>query len=235
MNPVPHQITHGPSFAMLRCELGPGQVLVAQAGAMVARSPHVQMEVKLNAKRGAGFFELLFAFLIALVRKLIGGETFFVNHFSAPGEPGQVWLAPALSGQVAHRQLRGQSITVSAGAFLASAGDVDLKLKWGGLRALLAREGLFMLEISGTGELWFNSYGGIEVIDVNGSYTVDNGHIVGFEGALTYDISSAGGGVMGFLASGEALVCEFRGQGRVYIQSRNLGALVGWVSPFLPE
>jgi uncharacterized protein (TIGR00266 family) len=234
MQPVTHQITHGPSFGMLRCDLAPGQVLVAQAGAMVARSPHVQMEVKLNARRGAGFLDLLVAFCIALIRKLVGGETFFVNHFSTH-QPGNVWLAPALSGQVAHRQLRGQSITISAGAFLASAGDVDLKLKWGGLRALFAREGFFMLEISGNGELWFNSYGGIEVLEVNGSYTVDNGHIVGFEGALSYDITSVGGGLMGFFASGEGLVCEFRGKGRVYIQSRNLGALVGWVTPFLPE
>jgi uncharacterized protein (AIM24 family) len=31
---------------------------------------------------------------------------------------------------------------------------------------------------------------------------------------------------MGFFASGEGLVCEFTGQGRILIQSRNLGALV---------
>jgi uncharacterized protein (TIGR00266 family) len=234
MQPVAHEITHGPSFAMLRCDLAPGQVLVAQAGAMVARSPVVNMEVKLNARRGAGFWDFLLALFIALVRRVIGGETFFVNHFST-NQTGSVWLAPALSGQVAHRRLSGQAITLSAGAFLASSGDIDLKLKWGGLRTLFAREGLFMLEISGNGDLWFNSYGGIESIDVSGSFTVDNGHLVGFEGALTFDIKSIGGGLMGLLASGEGLVCEFRGQGRVYIQSRNLGSLVGWVTPFLPE
>jgi len=30
------------------------------------------------------------------------------------------------------------------------------------------------------------------------------------------------------------MVCEFTGQGRVYIQSRNLGSLVGWLTPLLP-
>jgi len=29
---VAHQITHGPSFAMLRADLAPGQLLVAEAG-----------------------------------------------------------------------------------------------------------------------------------------------------------------------------------------------------------
>ena len=231
---IAHQITHGPSFAMLRADLAPGQVLIAQAGAMVARSQHVQMEVKLNARRGGGFFELLMAFLVALIRKFVGGETFFVNHFSS-AQPGSVWLAPALSGHIAHRQLTGNTITVSAGAYLASAGDIDLKLKWGGLRALFAREGLFMLEISGHGDLWFNSYGGIEPVEVQGSYVVDTGHLVGFEGALTFDIASVGGGFMGLLASGEGLVCEFRGTGRVYIQSRNVSGLVSWISPFLPS
>ena len=41
--------------------------------------------------------------------------------------------------------------------------------------------------------------------------------------------------MMGFMASGEGLVCEFRGQGRVYIQSRNMGSLVGWLTPLLPS
>lgn len=233
MQPVAHHVTHGPSFAMLRCELVPGQVLVAQAGAMVARAAHVGMEVKLNAGRAPGWFELLKAFFVALIRKLLGGETFFVNHFSA-SQPGSVWLAPLLSGHVLHRRLQGETLTLSAGAFLACAGDVDLRVKWGGLRALLAREGLFFLEVSGSGDLWFNSYGGIETLEVRGSYIVDNGHLVGFEGQLQFRIKSAGGGVMGFVASGEGLVCEFEGHGRVYVQSRNLGGLVSWITPFLP-
>jgi uncharacterized protein (TIGR00266 family) len=91
-----------------------------------------------------------------------------------------------------------------------------------------------MLEVSGTGELWFTSYGGIQAIDINGPYMVDNGHLVGYEGQLTMNIRSAGGGMMGFMASGEGLVCEFTGQGRIYIQSRNMSSLVGWLTPLMP-
>jgi uncharacterized protein (TIGR00266 family) len=218
---------------MLRCDLVPGQLLIAQAGAMVARSQAMAMDVKLNAGRGAGLWAFIKALLVALIRKLVGGETFFVNHFSTTTS-ASVWLAPTLSGEIAHRRLENERITLSAGAFLACSGDVQLALKWGGLSALLAREGLFFLEISGTGELWFNSYGGIRPIEVNGSYVVDNGHLVGFEGDLAFDMRSVGGGMLGFVASGEGMVCEFRGRGRVYVQSRNLGALVSWISPYLP-
>jgi uncharacterized protein (TIGR00266 family) len=232
-----HAITHGPSFAMLRVDLQPGQVLIAEAGSMVARHSHVAMEVKMNAGQSAGLFAKLWALVIAFIRKVIGGETFFVNHFSAP-QAGSVWVAPTMSGQIAHRRLGpGERLVLSSGAYVASAGDIDVKMKFGGLKSILAKEGAFMLEIVGGGtggDLWFTSYGGIQAIDIHGPYMVDNGHLVGYEGQLTMNIKSAGGGLLGFMASGEGLVCEFNGQGRIYIQSRNLSSLTGWLTPLLP-
>lgn len=228
------EITHGPSFAMLRLDLAPGQLVVAEAGVMVARHQSIGMDVKMNAPRNAGLWAMIVSFCIALARKIVGGETFFVNHFSTP-QGGSVWLAPSLSGQIAHRRMQGETLTISTGAFLATSGNLNMKLKFGGLRAIFAKEGLFFLEISGDGDLWFTSYGGIVPIDVQGGYTVDTGHIVGFEGNLTYDIASVGGGMMGFVASGEGLVCVFKGQGRLYVQTRNVGALVNWVSPYFPS
>jgi uncharacterized protein (TIGR00266 family) len=230
---VQHAITHGPSFAMLRVDLAPGETIVGEAGAMVARHQQLTMDVKLNASPAAGFFAKVKSLFIALVRRVIGGETFFVNHFSAP-QGGSVWLAPPMAGQIVYRRLNGELLLLSTGAYLAHAGNVELKLKWGGLRGLFAKEGAFFLGVTGHGDLWFTSYGGVETIDVNGSYIVDNGHLVGYEGNLTFSIRSAGGGLLGFAASGEGLVCEFQGQGRVWIQTRNLGTLVDWLSPMLP-
>lgn len=232
--PVQHEITHGPSFAMLRVNLQPGQTLIAEAGSMVARHDHVGMEVKMNAGRSPGLWAMMKAFVIALIRKVVGGETFFVNHFTAP-QPGSVWVAPALSGNISYRRMQGETLTLSSGAYVASVGDVDMGMKFGGLKSLLAKEGAFFLQLSGHGDLWFNSYGGIHAVDVNGSYIVDNGHLVGFEGNLDFDIKGAGGGLMGLMASGEGLVCEFKGQGRVYIQSRNLSSLAGWLTPLMPS
>jgi len=219
---------------MLRVDLAPGETVVGEAGAMVARHQQLQMAVKLNAGPGAGFFATLKALFIALIRRVVGGETFFVNHFSAP-QGGSVWLAPPLAGQIVHRRLNGELLLLSTGAYLAHAGNVELKLKFGGLRGLLAKEGAFFLGVTGHGDLWFTSYGGVEAIDVSGSYLVDNGHLVGYEGQLTFSIRNAGGGLLGFAASGEGLVCEFKGHGRVWLQTRNLDSLVGWLSPMLPR
>ncbi|HZF50367.1 MAG TPA: TIGR00266 family protein [Polyangiaceae bacterium] len=226
-------IKYEPSFSMLQLALAPGEVVIAEAGAMVARSSNLQMEVKLNAGKNAGFFGKLKAIMIALLRKVIGGETFFVNHFSSP-QGGFVWLAPSLSGGIKHIPLQNSTMMFSAGSYLASAGDIDLKMRWGGLRAILSKEGAFFIEARGTGEVWVTSYGAIEEVYCNGSYIVDNGHIVGFDSNLTFNIKSAGGGLLGFMASGEGLVCEFQGQGRILIQTRNTSSLVSWLTPMLP-
>lgn len=230
---VAFSIDHGPSFAMLRVDLQPGQVFVAEAGAMVARHRQVGMDVKMNAGSSTGLFSGIKGFIVAIIRKVVGGETFFVNHFRSPS-PASVWVAPALTGQIHHRRLQpGTKLTLSTGAYLGHVGALDIDMKFGGLRTLLAKEGAFMLEVSGDGDLWFNSYGGIHAVDVNGTYVVDNGHLVGFEGPLTFNIRSAGKGLMGLVASGEGLVCEFKGQGRVYMQSRNLSSLVDWLAKLI--
>jgi uncharacterized protein (TIGR00266 family) len=231
---VAHEVTHGPSFAMLRVDLMPGQNVVAEAGVMVARHQGVSMEAKLNASSSAGFFAFLKALLIALIRKFVGGETFIVNHFTAP-QGGSVWLAPALAGHITHRRLAGEKLVLSTGAYLAHSGNINIGMRFGGLRGILAKEGAFFLEVSGHGDLWFTSYGGIETVDIHGPFTIDNGHLVGYEGQLSFSVGSAGGGLMGLMASGEGLVCQFNGQGRVYIQSRNVGSLVSWLTPLLPK
>jgi len=228
-----HVIKYEPTFPMLQVALQPGETLVSEAGAMVARSANVNMEVHLQAPASSGFFGKMKAVLIAMVRKLVGGETMFVNHFKAPGG-GWVWLAPAMSGSLRHIAMQGQKLMLTAGSYVASAGNIDLALRWGGLRAIFAREGAFFVEASGVGDMWINSYGAIEEIYVNGTYIVDNGHLVAFDSSLQFNIRTPGGGFMGLFASGEGLVCEFTGQGRVLIQTRNTQTLVSWLSRLLP-
>lgn len=224
-------VEHGPVFAWLRVGLSPGESIQAVAGAMVTRSPSAGMATRLNAGRRAGFFRVIVAFFVALLRKFLGGATMFVNEFSGPGE---VVLAPSLSGHIVKKGLAGGArLLVSHGCYLASTGDIDTKLRFGGLRTLFGGEGLVLLDCTGTGDVFVNSYGGITEVPVNGRFVVDTGHIVAFDSSLDFSVRSIGG-VKSFLFSGEGLVCEFSGQGTVYIQSRNMDALVTWVSPLLP-
>jgi uncharacterized protein (TIGR00266 family) len=226
------QIEHGPAFAWLRVYLDPGESIQAEAGAMVRRDPRLVMSTRLNAGRSVGFVAKVFALLVALLRKWFGGETLFVNEFGGPSG-GELVLAPAMSGQILQRALTpGRSLLVQSGGYLASTGTIDTRVRWGGLRTLFGGEGLVLLECAGVGELFVNSYGGIAAIEVDGSYVVDTGHVVAFDGSLDFRVRSVGG-IKSFFFSGEGLVCEFSGRGTLYIQSRNLSSLVSWISPVL--
>ncbi len=227
-----YSIEHGPAFAWLKVQLNPGECICAEAGAMVRQSPELQMDTRLNAGKKAGFFVTLWAMLTALMRKFLGGETVFINEFHGPAG-GEVVLAPSLSGNIMRQSLSGgRTLFVQTGSYLASTGSIDTRVRWGGLRAFFGGEGLILLECVGDGELFVNSYGGIVEIPINGRFVVDTGHIVAFDGSLDFKVRSVGG-VKSFLFSGEGLVCEFSGQGTIYVQSRNIDALVGWLTPML--
>lgn len=229
-----HKIEHGPAFSWLRVTLERGESIRAEAGAMVMRSTQVEMETHLNAGYKPGIFQLMWAFLVALLRKLFGGETMFLNDFSTQAAQAEVVLAPALAGDILHKRMNaGQKLFVQAGGYLASSGSLNAQLRFGGLRTLFGGEGLVLLECTGEGDLFVNSYGGITPVEVRGSLTVDTGHIVAFDGTLDFKVGSVGG-LKSLFLSGEGLVCRFFGQGTVYVQSRNLESLASWISPMLP-
>jgi uncharacterized protein (TIGR00266 family) len=105
--------------------------------------------------------------------------------------------------------------------------------KWGGARTFFGGEGLFMMKASGTGEVICNAFGAIHPVQVAGKFIVDTGHIVAFESSLTFKVKRVGGWFSTFF-SGEGLVCEFTGNGTLWMQSRNpaeFGRLLGSMLP----
>lgn len=229
-----YHIEHGPAFAWLRVGLEPGERIVAEAGAMVRQSTALEVETRLNASRKAGLLGVVVAFFVALIRRFLGGETMFVNEFWGP-RGGEVVLAPKLSGQIMQKTLDGaRTLFVQRGGYLASSSGIDTRVRFGGLRTLFGGEGLVLLQCSGQGDVFVNSYGGITEVAVDGKFVVDTGHVVAFDGALDFRVRGIGG-AKSFLFSGEGLVCEFEGRGTVYVQSRNLKALVSWLTPLLPS
>lgn len=229
-----HEITFKPSFAMVRFDLEPGESVVTESGSMVGMSTNMQIKTSIGGT-GLGFFGKLFNLLIALIRKVLGGESMFFNTYSPSGSAGDLLVAPALVGDIVSMPVStGRSVIIQPGSFVASTPGVTLKTRWGGLRSILGREGAFLLEASGQGEVWVNAYGGIREIDISGSFICDTGHMVAFDTSLNYKLRMAGGGMFTAFKSGEGLVFEFSGNGKLLIQSRNLDTLVSWITPALP-
>jgi len=223
-----------PSYGMAVVHLDKGESFVAESGSMVAMGPRLSVETRFNGAGSSGIIGWLKAVLTGLARKFLAGESLFVNHFRATSDGQQVMLAPTMVGDVEHISLdHGRSVKVQATSYLGSGQQVNIQLLWAGFQMLLSREGAFFLDCSGAGPLLINSYGALHQVEVDGSYIVDTGHLVAFEGDLSWRLRKAGGW-KATLLSGEGLVMLFEGRGTLWLQTRNLNTLLSWITPQLP-
>lgn len=213
-----YQIICNPTYSLLEVELDVGQSIVAESGAMAWMSDAIQTQ---TFARGG-----LFA---GLKRKLLTGESFFQNTYTAEGRPGKIGLAPGCSGDIVPYSMDGGELVLEKGAYLASETGVECDSKWDGFRGLF-NEGLFVLRVTGMGMLFFNAYGSIEQIDVSGEYLVDNGYAVAWEPTLEYHLTRARK-IRSFLFSDQILL-KFQGRGSLWVQSHSPSTLANWVHPF---
>jgi len=219
------EIRYRPSYSLALVKLDPGEAIRAEAGAMVSMSPGLALETKVAGGLLAG-----------LKRSFLGGESFFMNTYRAPAQGGEITLAPVLPGDMIVRELRDESLLVQSGSYVASSEGINLDTKWSGARTFFAREGLIMLRVSGTGKLILSSYGAIHEVDLGPgeSYTVDTGHLVAFTEGMGFKVRAVGG-LKSTLFSGEGLVVDLTGPGKVLIQTRSEDAFLAWLIPKLPK
>ena len=63
---------------------------------------------------------------------------------------------------------------------------------------------------------------------------VDTGHLVTFEEQIDYDVKKVAGW-KSTLFSGEGLVAELTGPGKINLQSRSQDSFLSWLIPRLPK
>lgn len=212
-----HTIEGRPDFSFLTVQVPANQTLKVEASAMATMDSNMQMKTKM---RGG-------------LTRLLTGENIFVNEFTAANAPGSIGIAPGAPGDLEHVYLDGDTIYLQSSGFVASGMGVTLDSQWQGLKGFFSGEGLFLIKCSGKGDLWFNTFGAMFCMTVSGSYVVDTGHIVAFTEGLQYQIGRIGG-YKSLFFSGEGLVCKFSGQGKVWIQTRKLGAFANWAQAYRP-
>jgi uncharacterized protein (TIGR00266 family) len=220
-----YEVKYRPSYSLALVTLEPNETIVVEAGAMVSMSPGLTVET--GARGGL---------LSALKRSVLGGESFFMNTYRAPGKGGQISLAPPLPGDIVVREMGGETFMVQSGSFIASSEGIEIDTQWGGAKTFFASEGLIMLRASGRGTLLMSSYGAIHEIDLAAGqqYIVDTGHLVAFTEGMTFNVRRIGG-LKSTLFSGEGLVVELEGPGKVFLQTRSQDAFLSWLIPRLPK
>ncbi|MGB9775178.1 MAG: TIGR00266 family protein [Anaerolineae bacterium] len=218
-------ILYRPAYSLGVIRLGPNEEIRVESGAMVSTSQGVTVETK-----AAG------GILKSLARSVLAGESFFQNTFRAPAGGGEVTVAPALPGDLFVLELRNESLMVQSGSYVASEMGIHLDTKWGGAKTFFASEGLIMLRASGTGKLLLSSFGAIHEVNLQAgqTYTVDTGHLVAFSEGIGFKVRRVGG-LKSTIFSGEGLVVDLTGPGRVLLQTRSTDAFLSWLIPQLPK
>ncbi len=214
-----HEIKHKPDFASLHVFMDKGEQVVTESGAMMGMSTALKMET--NMKGG----------LLGAAKRALGGESIFLNTYTAEEDGQRLDVAPSTPGDIVHLGMTGNAVMVQSGSYMACTPGITVDSKWGGAKSFFGGEGLFMLKCSGEGDLWMSSYGAIHAIDVENTYVVDTAHIVAFDETLTFNVRSVGG-MKSLFFSSEGLVCEFSGRGRLWIQTRNAPAIASFLHPF---
>lgn len=211
------EILYQGSMPVVQARLENGEMMRAEAGAMVFMDPTIDVE----GKAKGGFMKGL--------GRMVTGESFFVQEVKASRGPGRVMLAPTQIGNIIEIQMTGKTWLLQKGAYLCSENGVNTSVKTQSLaKGLFSGEGLFIIRAEGSGKLFLSSFGSIHKIELsNEEIIIDNGHLVAWEEALQYKIEKASKGWVSSITSGEGLVTRFSGTGTVYIQTRNFTSFLG--------
>ena len=218
-------VRYRPSYSLAMVTLEPGEQIQVEAGAMVGMSP--SLEMKTQASGGL---------LKSLGRSMFGQESFFLNTYTGKAKGDTIALAPALPGDVAVIEMNDDSLLVQSGSYLASSAGIEVETKWSGAKTFFGSEGLIMLRVRGTGTLIVSSYGAIHPMELEAGqeYVVDSGHLVTFEEQIGFKVKKVAGW-KSTLFSGEGLVVELKGPGKVTLQSRSQDAFLSWLIPRIPK
>ncbi len=219
------EVLHQPAFALAVVRLQAEQSILAEAGAMVSMSANVELQSQMKGG------------LMGALKRAVGGESAFVSTFTARGGPGEVTLAPGSPGDIAAIEMSNQQFFVQSSSYLAGDAGLVVDTRWGGAKSFFGGEGLFVLQVTGTGLLLLSSFGAIhrKRLAAGERYVVDTGHLVAWEGTTQYTLRKAAAGFFRSMLSGEGVVAEFTGPGELLIQTRNLAAFAGLMKPFFPS
>ena len=219
------KIENSPVFTTLTVSLQVGESFKAEAGAMVSMSPSIELKSK---KQGKG--------LGGMLKAVVGGEGLFSSVFTAASGAGEVVIAPSSPGDIIGFDMSGNTILAQSGAYLAGTEGLELSTQ-GSFKAMISGEGLFLQKITGDGKVFLNSYGAVYVKELAAGehYILDTGHLVAYEDSASYTLKKAAKGLFSTLASGEGLVCDFTGPGKLWMQTRNLKGFASLIANLMPK
>ncbi|MFT5879779.1 MAG: hypothetical protein ACI86X_000899 [Moritella sp.] len=213
------ELLHRPGNTAAKITLQPGQAITTEAGAMIAMSGNMGITTTTHKKKSGS--------LLKSMKRLLAGESLFLNHFEPKDSEGELFLGTSLAGDMMTLALDNQNLIVQNGSYMASSENIEIDLGWQGFKSLFSGENVLWLNLKGEGTVLLSSFGTIYPVEIDGEYIVDSGHIVAFDETLDFSITKAGKSWLHSFLGGEGLVCKFNGKGTVWCQSHNPSSFGG--------
>ncbi len=231
-----YEIMYKGSFAMLQVAIPHGHSFMAESDAMVAMSS--TLEIGATSQGG----------ITGAIGRMFTNERLFQQTIRAVGGDGVAFFSPTLPGDIAAVEMDGEcEYMMCSDGYFASTEGINMGTQLNGMnsggiggvisKGLFSGNGFLVATASGRGTLFISSYGAIDHIDIphGEKFVIDNGHLVAWPTTMMYRVRQASSqGILASLFSGECLVLEFQGPGRVYFQSRNIASLKGFIRSVVP-
>tara|TARA_Y100001980_G_C14502066_1_gene277949 strand:+ start:113 stop:1168 length:1056 start_codon:yes stop_codon:yes gene_type:complete len=199
----------GAKLKMIRIRLSGSKVRV-EPGALYFMKGHLEMK----SSTAGGMLK-------GLKRKMLSGETFFVNEIHGVGE---IYLEPTFGHFFLHKLNPNEpGVICDKGMFYAGAGDLTVGAKMQGKLSagIFGGEGWFQTHITGNGvAVLYVPVPKEEVMMYNldnEKLSVDGNFALMRHDSVDFKVEKSSKGIMSTLVSGEGLLQTFVGSGKVWI------------------
>ena len=219
--------------------LDPGEMVLAEAGAMLYMQDGIVMNTTLDPNaQGGGLMGKLFTG----AKRVLSGDSFFVTTFANSGVRRQdVGFSAPYPGKIYPVDLRewGGTIIAQKDAFLCAARGVNVTIAF--TRRLgvgfFGGEGFILQKIEGDGLAFLHASGALQEFRLAAGETlrVDTGCLVAMDASVDYDIQTVPG-IKTALFGGEGLFFTLlRGPGRVILQTMPFSRLANRIIAAAPR
>ncbi len=236
-----HEITYeiyGDDMQVVEVELDPGEIVVAEAGAMNYMEDGIHFEARMGdgSQPDAGVFGKLFQG----AKRMMTGESLFMTHFTnQAGSAKRVAFAAPYPGKIVAMDLgqMGGEVICQKDAFLCAAYGTAIDIAWAKRlgTGFFGGEGFVLQRLRGDGMTFVHAGGHIVRKELKGeALRLDTGCLVAFTPGIDYDIQRAGG-LKSMVLGGEGLfLATLTGTGTVWLQTLPFSRLADRVLQFAP-
>src|SRR5258706_3481354 len=223
----------GEEMQYVEIVLDPGEMVIAEAGAMMYMSPGIRMETVFgdpSARQQQGFLGKM----MTAGKRMVTGESLFITTFTnGSGGREKIGFAAPYPGKILPMDLKklGGELICQKDAFLCAARGVQIciafqkKLGVG----LFGGEGFIMQRLTGDGLALVHAGGTMmrRTLQAGEMLKVDTGCIVALTPSINYDIQFVGG-IKNTLFGGEGLFfATLTGPGEIWLQSLPFSRMAG--------